>query len=154
MTIESIVQSELANFYTARIAKLEALTLEDILTAQNIYLLRANGVALSSEIVRAGIRIGLADIDDNFFGEGFLIDTTQEYSEQELPLTVKLMQLIGEYEKVYRIVFEQEWAKAVNRFEREFLTDFSSPDGSIDWDKLLRFNSGSDQPRAPRKPKP
>ncbi len=67
---------------------------------------------------------------------------------------LKLLHFMRDYPVQHRVLFEQEWAKAVNRFEREFLIDFSTPDGSKDWDKLLRFNSGSDQPRAPRKPKP
>jgi hypothetical protein len=42
----------------------------------------------------------------------------------------------------HKILFQQEWDKAVNRFTRDFTIDYCSPDGSIDWIKLLTFNSG------------
>lgn len=42
----------------------------------------------------------------------------------------------------HKIIFQQEWNKAVNRFTRDFTTEYCSLDGSIDWAKLLTFNSG------------
>jgi hypothetical protein len=48
-----------------------------------------------------------------------------------------------DYPLTHRAVYEDEWNKAINRFEREFLNDFSLSDGRIDWEALLRFNSGS-----------
>lgn len=39
--------------------------------------------------------------------------------------------------------FNEEWAKAKNRFAKEFITDFCDDDGTINWNKLLEFNSGS-----------
>jgi hypothetical protein len=44
----------------------------------------------------------------------------------------------------HRIQFEEEWSKAVNRFEREFLADFADKTGGIDWEKLTQFNSGKE----------
>lgn len=38
--------------------------------------------------------------------------------------------------------FAIEFAKAVNQFTRQLLGEFCHADGSIDWDKLLAFNSG------------
>lgn len=67
---------------------------------------------------------------------------------------LKLLNLMRDYPSEHRKMFEVEWARAVNRFEGEFITDFCTPDGDIDWDKLLRFNSGGGQLRSPGKPKP
>ncbi len=39
--------------------------------------------------------------------------------------------------------FNEEWAKAKNRFAKEFITDFCRDDGMIDWSTLLVFNSGA-----------
>lgn len=39
--------------------------------------------------------------------------------------------------------FNEEWAKAKNRFAKEFLAGFCDDDGSINWNRLLEFNSGS-----------
>lgn len=42
----------------------------------------------------------------------------------------------------HKVKYNKEWGKAVNRFSRDFLAEFSRTDGSIDWDKLVVFNSG------------
>ncbi len=39
--------------------------------------------------------------------------------------------------------FRAEWDQAVNRFTREFMEDFCRKDGSIDWEKLVGFNSSA-----------
>jgi len=50
---------------------------------------------------------------------------------------------MGEYPQRHRDEYEQEWSKAINRFELEFLTEFCTADGNIDWEKLVRFNSAA-----------
>lgn len=55
---------------------------------------------------------------------------------------LKLILLMKDYPAEHRIKFEDEWNKAINRFEKEFLNEFSSSSGEIDWAKLVRFNSG------------
>lgn len=64
---------------------------------------------------------------------------------------LKLIRLMRDHPTEHRAVYEQEWSKAVNRFEREFLNEFATEDGGIDWEKLARFNSGKDKIRAERK---
>lgn len=55
---------------------------------------------------------------------------------------LKLIHLMHDYPIAHRTQFEIEWANAVNRFEREFLIEFATEKGEIDWEKLVRFNSG------------
>lgn len=55
---------------------------------------------------------------------------------------LKLIHMMRDHPKQHRAIFDEEWTKAVNRFTREFLIEFSTSDGNIDWDKLVRFNSG------------
>ncbi len=55
---------------------------------------------------------------------------------------LKLIRQMRDAPARHRAHFDEEWAKAVNRFELEFLSDFSTSDGSIDWEKFVRFNSG------------
>jgi len=45
----------------------------------------------------------------------------------------------------HKIVFQNEWDKAVNRFVRDFTVHYCTDAGAIDWDKLLMFNSGKKQ---------
>ncbi len=58
---------------------------------------------------------------------------------------IKLIHLMRDHPKQHRTTFEEEWHKAVNRFVHDFLNNFGNPDGSIDWEKLLCFNSGKDK---------
>lgn len=60
---------------------------------------------------------------------------------------LKLISLMRDYPKEHRIAFEEAWDLAINRFEQEFLNNFGNPDGSIDWEKLLKYNSGKEQIR-------
>ncbi|HQZ82878.1 MAG TPA: PmeII family type II restriction endonuclease [Pyrinomonadaceae bacterium] len=55
---------------------------------------------------------------------------------------LKLISLMKDHPEEHRIRYDSEWNKAVNRFERDFLIDFSTSNGEIDWEKLVRFNSG------------
>ena len=60
---------------------------------------------------------------------------------------LKIISLMRDYPIEHRTKFEKEWNKAINRFEHDFLNNFGNPDGSIDWEKLLRFNSGKEKVR-------
>jgi len=55
---------------------------------------------------------------------------------------LKLIRLMKRYPQEHRRRYKAEWDRAVNRFEQEFLNNFSMPDGDIDWEKLVEFNSG------------
>lgn len=56
---------------------------------------------------------------------------------------LKLIQLMENQPEMHRLQYEEEWSKTLNRFVREFTIDFCRQDGSVDWNKLLEFNSGS-----------
>jgi len=36
------------------------------------------------------------------------------------------------------------WQNAVNKYLGEFIPAFCNPDGSINWERLVAFNSGAD----------
>jgi len=57
---------------------------------------------------------------------------------------IALINLMRKNSTHNRREYDREWAKALNRFEHNFLNNFGNPDGSIDWEKLLRYNSGKD----------
>ena len=58
---------------------------------------------------------------------------------------LKLIYLMRDYPEQHRVAFEKEWSKVLNRFEADFFINFGTEDGSIDWEKLLRFNSGKEK---------
>jgi hypothetical protein len=44
---------------------------------------------------------------------------------------------------IHRREYGDSWDRAVNRYVREFTNDFCKANGSIDWVKLTKFNSGA-----------
>lgn len=56
---------------------------------------------------------------------------------------LKIVQFMGTYPDEYVKLFEESYNKAENRMVREFTIKYCREDGSIDWDKLIKFNSGS-----------
>lgn len=57
---------------------------------------------------------------------------------------LKLIRLMKNEPSKHRVVYKKAWAAAINRFTAEFIKDFCNLDGSINWEKLVRFNSGED----------
>lgn len=57
-------------------------------------------------------------------------------------LYTDIVEPLGHKAKEKNEQFQVEYAKVVNRFTLEFSNEYCAPDGSIVWDKLVRFNSG------------
>ena len=55
---------------------------------------------------------------------------------------LKIIDLMGTRPDEYADIFRQAYSRALNRMVRDFSTDFCLRDGSINWDKLVQFNSG------------
>jgi hypothetical protein len=55
---------------------------------------------------------------------------------------VKLIRFMGKLPEKYIEDFEQSYQKASNRLVKEFTNEFCLENGSIDWEKLVEFNSG------------
>lgn len=63
----------------------------------------------------------------------------------------KIIEPIGYRARERNQEFAVEYSKALNKFTEQFIADFCKTDGSIDWDKLLEFNSGkSSRSASPR----
>lgn len=56
---------------------------------------------------------------------------------------IKLIRLMDNLPEKYVEDFDASYQKAANRLVREFTVEFCFEDGSIDWEKLVEFNSGS-----------
>ena len=55
---------------------------------------------------------------------------------------VKIIRFMGTRPDEYAKEFEKAYTKAENRLLREFMLKYCDADGAIDWDALIRFNSG------------
>jgi hypothetical protein len=58
---------------------------------------------------------------------------------------IKLIYLMRDYPLQHRVEFMKEWGLARSRFVADFIINFGTPDGGVDWEKLLRYNSGKEQ---------
>ncbi|WP_208685222.1 PmeII family type II restriction endonuclease [Flavobacterium sp. SLB02] len=56
-------------------------------------------------------------------------------------LYVDIIEPIGFQAEKNNLEFSESYSKVKNRMEKEFLIDFVTDEGSINWDKLLKFNS-------------
>ena len=54
---------------------------------------------------------------------------------------LKLVRLMKEEPAKHKQKYAPAWDSAINRFTAEFIKDFCFDDGSIDWEKLVRFVS-------------
>lgn len=58
---------------------------------------------------------------------------------------MKLVTLMRDDPDEHRPAFKEAWDRAENRFVRDFTEGFCAPDGTIQWDKLVKFNSGRER---------
>ena len=57
-------------------------------------------------------------------------------------LYINIIEPLGHKAKEQNEAFQVEYGKVINRFTGEFIKDFCQTDGTIIWDKLVKFNSG------------
>lgn len=55
---------------------------------------------------------------------------------------LKIIRFMGTLPEQYVSAYKESYNKAFNRLVREFSNKFCKEDGSIDWEKLVEFNSG------------
>jgi hypothetical protein len=54
----------------------------------------------------------------------------------------QIVEPLGAHAKERTQAFHKKYAQVANQFTAEFIQEFCTPTGEIDWDKLLQFNSG------------
>lgn len=57
---------------------------------------------------------------------------------------IKIIKYMGNKPEMYLEQYRESYNKASNRLVRQFTADFCDEDGSINWDLLVKFNSGYD----------
>ncbi len=68
-----------------------------------------------------------------------------EFLSGDAGLYRRIIVPIGHKAKERNEQFAVEYAKVLNRFTEQFIADFCKPNGSIDWDRMLKFNSGKEK---------
>jgi hypothetical protein len=64
-----------------------------------------------------------------------------QYISGNSDLYTEIIEPLGHQARERNDEFARSYAQMINRFTREFSTDFCSQDGDIDWVKLVKFNS-------------
>lgn len=57
---------------------------------------------------------------------------------------IKIIEYMGDKPEQYLEKYRESYTKASNRLVKQFTEQFCDDDGSINWDRLVRFNSGYD----------
>lgn len=65
----------------------------------------------------------------------------------EVELYTKLIEPLGYEAEIKNQEFNESYGSLKSRLTMEFLQDFCKESGEIDWDKLVRFNSGTVDPQ-------
>ena len=60
-------------------------------------------------------------------------------------LYIDIIEPIAENAKQRNEEFYVSYTKMLNLFTQEFITNFCTPDGEINWENLVKYNSGSDK---------
>ena len=82
---------------------------------------------------------GLPKIYQELAGQDFWTELTGDER-----FYIKLIKLMGSLPEKYVEDFQEAYNRAANRLVKEFTIEFCKEDGSIDWEKLVMFNSGND----------
>lgn len=64
-----------------------------------------------------------------------------EFISGDIDLYTKIIEPLGHKAKNRNDDFIQSYSQMINKFTKEFADTFCKDNGSIDWDKLVRFNS-------------
>ncbi len=64
-----------------------------------------------------------------------------EFISGDENLYIEIIEPLGHKAKEKNEEFTEEYAKVINRFTREFATEYCDESGSILWEKLVKFNS-------------
>ncbi len=151
--IENLVQQSFDEFYRQRLMKLNGVMLSDLLRKKNLYLLCATSGSSVPKIIERMLEEYISSSDESIFGQAFF-ESIASIEREETALSgeksnisykaIALINLMRNISTQDRKEYEKERNNLINRFEHDFLNNFGNPDGSIDWEKLLRYNSGKD----------
>ncbi|HEV8081361.1 MAG TPA: PmeII family type II restriction endonuclease [Chitinophagaceae bacterium] len=70
-----------------------------------------------------------------------------EFMSGDTDFYTKIIEPLGHQARERNDDFMQSYAQMINKFTKEFADTFCKNDGSIDWDKLVRFNSATLNPK-------
>jgi hypothetical protein len=106
--------------------------------------------SLQSRIAKRGLAfqpiIGYGYGKKHTLGDGGVIELAGQVFWEELTgdsnFYIKIIELIGDKPQKHLPEYQAAFNAAVNRFTRDFTNDFCNEDSTINWKRLVDFNSG------------
>ena len=153
LTIENLIRQSFDELYLQRSIKLSDVKLSDLLRKKNLYLLCATNSSAASKIIGKMLEEYISPSDRSIFGDAFFKSISRIESESTLSSgeesntiykAIAIIDHFRDYPTQNRLEFMHIWANTLNRLVHDFLNNFGNPDGSIDWEKLLRYSSGKE----------
>ena len=131
--VREYVNEHVVDFHQWRIRLLENLKLRELLK-KNPYLFRAKNITKAQDLVEGLLDARLSSSEERLFW--YLISESQN-------LYTDIIEPIGHRAREHNDAFYKQKDEIVNRFTRQFLEEFCNSKGSIDWVRLVEFNSGN-----------
>ena len=164
--LKALMSSCLGDFQERRLQKLRELKLRHLLVRKNPYILKAVGIGSGPKFIDGLVAEYLGDSDEALFNDTFVdpiaraLGGARAYSSavsakafwQEITddpdFYLKLATLMEGASAASRVRVYTRLSGLMNLFYAEFISDFCHPDGSIDWEKLVRLASEERPPKA------
>ena len=70
-----------------------------------------------------------------------------EFISGDSELYTEIIEPLGHKSKEKNDDFVKSYSQMINKFTREFSNDFCKDNGEIDWEKLVRYNSATIDPK-------
>ena len=65
-----------------------------------------------------------------------------EFISEDSELYIKIIEPLGHKAKDKNEEYQKEHSRIINKFTMEFSKEFCNDEGDIDWEEIVRFNSG------------
>ena len=154
--VKAAIAKALENFYGSLIAKIDAINIKDIMKKQGENFaeaqrtLRTSGGRTGFEAIvgyaygtKTESGRGKAKIYEEVAGEEFWETITGDKN-----FYTKIISFMDTLPEKYIDDYKESYARASNRLVRDFSVEFCNPDGTINWEKLVDYNSGSPRRKA------
>ena len=136
--IAAYVENNIGTFHGKRIDALNKLKLPDLLRRKNPYLFKSKNITVASDLIRSLLDAYLSSQEETLFGD--FLEGLAIYVAETVHGGWKSSATGIDLE------FAHRYGAVVNRLSVQFSEGFCAEDGSIDWRKLVAFNSAKMPP--------
>ena len=133
--LKKIAHDLIDGYFERRAEKLDSISLGDLFTDANPPLLCLHGTMQVNKLIESLLRERMRLFEETAFSQL----SAKLCAQVAVDSDIMLIQLLRNYRGIQRMVYDETLARVLNRLCLNFFKEFSLPDGSIDWDKLVCF---------------